>query len=205
MYILAQTEPLENNRTNEYRVIAGEIGRSYRDSGYTEYERVYKLRVQHKEYAVICPEYRKTKRGIEPIVIIPEFLVPRRPYPLYVYLHGIDLYSNSPEKGQRWAAEETRKRFGLESFSHTTLGRAMKVFLRLMDEEGAGVTDGDTTESPGNCRAAGFPTVKLTMRARKMAARFLRGISPWAQKIQAVTDCQAIARRRFAEYQRFLL
>ena len=51
--------------------------------------------------------------------------MPGRPYPIYVYIYGIILYSTNLEMGQREAAEKTRKQFGLETFSHTTLGRAM--------------------------------------------------------------------------------
>jgi hypothetical protein len=42
-----------------------------------------------------------------------------------VYLYALALYGSAPEKGQRWAAEETRKKFGLATFAHTTLGRAL--------------------------------------------------------------------------------
>jgi len=60
--------------------------------GYRCYERIYKVRYQHREYSVVCPEFRNDKAGFEPVVVILEFLIPRRPFPVEVYLYAIDLY-----------------------------------------------------------------------------------------------------------------
>jgi len=83
----------------------------------------YALLFGRDEYEIICPKIRVN--GIE-YLFIPKLLIPGRPYPIYVYLFGIALYSSNPKMGQREAAEKTRKRFDLATFSHTTLGRAMK-------------------------------------------------------------------------------
>jgi hypothetical protein len=107
MYILTRSGPLENNQNNMFRVKDPVLEEQYRKAGYQRYERSYKVKEAHKEYSVLCPEFRNEALGVEPVVILPEFLVPGRPYPVYVYLYGVDLYSNAPEKGQRWAAEET--------------------------------------------------------------------------------------------------
>ena len=104
----------------------GDLEVLYRNAGYLRYERTYKIIYMHNDYLVVCPEFRSGEKGVEPIVIIPEFLIPGRPYQIEVYLFAIDIYSTFPEKGQRWAAKETRKRFKLKTFSHTTLGRALK-------------------------------------------------------------------------------
>jgi hypothetical protein len=205
MYILTQTEPLKNCQNNEYWVDAGEIGKQYQANGYKQYERRYKLKERNKEYNIICAEYKKLEKNYETIVIIPDFLVPRRPYPLYVYLHGINLYSNAPEKGQRWAAEATRKFFGLDKFSHSTLGRALKALARSIaitapcDSRDA---EAETTNEP---RANMFPTVATTAMRRKLAKDFLSNTIQWMQASRVIGDCLCMARRLFAQHNRFLL
>lgn len=61
-------------------------------------------------------------------------MIPRRPYPVCVYLFAMNMYSANATMGQRAVAEATRKHFGLETFSHTTLGRAMKKLASLLEE-----------------------------------------------------------------------
>jgi hypothetical protein len=204
MYIITQGEPLENCIDNEYQVNADEVKKRYAGLGYRQYERRYKLKYQHKEYSVVCLEFRNDKEGAEPVIVVPEFLVPRRPYPVYVYLYAIDLYSNAPEKGQRWAAEKTRKQFGLESFCHTTLGRALKAFVRVLFGEPADASKDNSAKAP-ECKAAGFPTTQGTAGLRSQAACFLGHIRPWAVRAQAIADCCMLAKRIFMECRRFLL
>jgi len=68
-------------------------------------------------------------------VYLPAYKLPHRPYPLGVYLYAIRLYSSNPSMGQREVAGETRKLFGLETFSHTTLGRAMATMAEGIEEK----------------------------------------------------------------------
>jgi hypothetical protein len=173
MFILSCTGLLENNENNELRVNSPEIENQYLSAGYSRHERRYQLKDQYKEHVVVCPEFRSDADGGKPIVLIPEFLVPGRPYPLYVYLYAIALYSNMPEKGQRWAAEETRKRFGLATFAHTTLGRALKAFVCV-----CGNAKKKTRNAVAEvaCDGSGFcfPTVRSTAEKRNQAAQALR-------------------------------
>jgi hypothetical protein len=226
MNILAQALPIENSENNIYRVQAlepqvAELKKYYLDAGYQERERSYKIKYQHKEYTVICLEFRDDKKGGEPIMIIPEFLVPGRPYPIYVYLYAIDLYSGAPAAGQRWAAEETRKYFGLVSFAHTTLGRALKTFVRNIeetekasentcakaagDDENKSESQKANTEQCDEAKRPGFPKVQSTEALRKRAAQFLRGMLAGVVKQQAIATCFELVRKWFKEHQRFLL
>jgi len=62
--------------------------------------------------------------------------------------------------GQREAAETTREHFGLETFSHTTLGRAMKRFEELLNTGAAEAkSDEAAAERPQEEKARSFPTV----------------------------------------------
>ena len=100
----------------------------YEAKGYTCKERIYNLTIENHEYEIVCTEIWK-KGDNEHSVMIPSTSLPHRPYLLEVYLYAINLYSSRPEMSQRAAAEATRKEFKLVTFSHTTLGRAMKALL----------------------------------------------------------------------------
>jgi len=84
MFIITQAEKLENCKDNNYLVQDTEIEKQFQKTGYHRYERTYKLKDQYNEYTIVCLEYRNDTIGFEPIVIIPDFLVPGRPYPVYI-------------------------------------------------------------------------------------------------------------------------
>ena len=221
MYILTQSEGFENPQNNIYQVQGTELEKQYLDAGYQRHERSYKIEYEYKEYAIICLEFRDDRKGSEPIVIIPEFLIPRRPYPVFIYLYAINLYSGTPEKGQRWAAAETRKQFGLASFAHTTLGRALKVFVcniekttKASDDSCVETLDNGkekseaqktNTEQCDMVKKSVFPTVQSTEALRKRAAQFLSGMLTKPVKQQTIAICYELVRKWFKEYRQFLI
>ena len=227
MYTLAQANSLENNEDTIYIVQAPELEEKYQQAGYQKHERSYKLKYQHKEYTVLCPEYRNDEISAEPIIIVPIFFIPRRPYPVHVYLYAIDLYSSNPAMGQREAAETTRKLFGLTHFAHTTLGRALKAFVRNIIEETAptsekccddglretgkedavqhaSVTKCDEQENDVRKQCA-FPTTQATATWRERAARILKENTSWTALKQFVKACFEFAKEWFKKCRRFLL
>jgi hypothetical protein len=225
MYILTRAEPLENSKDKICRVhVDAGVEKQYLKAGYQIHERRYKLKSGHKEYAVICPEFRK--KGAEPAVAVPDFLVPGRPYPVYIYAYAIDLYASMPEKGQRWVAEETRKRFDLASFAHTTLGRALKSFVRCtrketaampeetsampegaaaMPEGAAAEPEGTAAGPPDACKEAAFPRARSTDALRRQAALVLADMPLLEERQQHADAILRLARELFKEYRRFLL
>lgn len=62
------------------------------------------------------------------VTVLPWYLIPGRPYPVQIYLYACELYISSPEIGQRGAAESTRKKFKLKTFSHSTVSRSFRSF-----------------------------------------------------------------------------
>jgi len=206
MFILTQTGWLKNSKDNIYHVQNTELEKQYLDVGYRRYERSYKIKEQHKEYIVICPEFRNDTDGAEPIVLIPEFIIPGRPYPVYVYLYAINLYSNDSAKGQRSAAEETRKYFGLTTFAHTTLGRALKSFISIIEKFIKTTNEAQTETVIGEeTKSSGFPTVEATETLRKKAAGYMQFKLVRATLQQVVTVCCEMARKWFMKYCHFLL
>jgi len=230
MYTLTHINLPEDNIGAIYTVQAPELEEEYQNAGYQKYERNYKLIYQHKEYTVICPEYRSDEIGASPIVIIPVFLIPRRPYPVHVYLYAIDLYSNNPAMGQRKAGEMTRELFGLPHFAHTTLGRALKAFVRNIEEttgpseeyhnddlceadKGNVIQHGSSAKCDENSQESNerkqfiFPTTQSTAAWRKRAAQILEEKISWALEApkQLIKACFEFAKEWFKLFCRFLM
>ena len=125
------------------------------------------------------------------MTVIPWFLIPGRPYPIQVYLHACSLYSSNPKIGQRGAAEATRAKFDLKTFSHSTVCRSFRSFeqarklslenrfgekLKPCDAEtplfvGVAAKVGTTKED--NSHSAGrFPSAIDTAARRKYMTKF---------------------------------
>jgi len=236
MKILSHPGNLENSVDQTYEVQADDLERDYKEAGYHRHDRYYKLTYRHQEYTVVCPEFIKpTPKGnpCERIVIIPEFLIPQRPYPVYVYLYAINLYSTDPSISQRAAAEETRKQFGLETFAHTTLGRALKRLVKRVCQEtnmsvNAETTpattssdnnvathadpeilpesdiEPDTTEqNSGPIRS--FPCKPTTLPWRELALKILKDLPKPDTLGQFIIASQQLAGNWFRKYCRLLL
>ena len=228
MYILTQAGLLETCADKNFRVQAANLEEMYLNSGYQRYERSYQIKCQHKEYTILCPEFRKDDGSSLPVVIIPEFLVPGRPYPIYVYLYAIDLYISNPERGQRWAAKATRKYYGLPSFAHTTLGRALKALVTNLETAGINeieeleaeskvsvlqegrasqkaIEEGNARQNNSHSKITRIPSVQSTWALRKRAAHFLGGKMVLCEIRQSIKIGQAFAMEWFIKYGRFLL
>ena len=146
---------------------------------------------------------------------------------MHVYLYAIDLYSSNPAMGQREAAETTKKFFGLAHFAHTTLGRALKVFVRNTEDAIAETSeeccdDGlpeagkeDVVQHTSDAKRDGqendvekqfcFPTTQATAVWRERAARILKGKISWTCLKQFIEACFEFAKEWFKEHCRFLL
>jgi hypothetical protein len=75
---------------------------------------------------ILCPGYNLADIGY--VVVIPWYLIPGRPYPVQIYQFACNYYGSNPHVGQRGAAEVTRIKFDLKTFSHSTVGRSFKSF-----------------------------------------------------------------------------
>ena len=214
MYILTRDTAFENRNNTIITITAPDIEAGYLSAGYQRGERFYKQKFEHREYIIVCPEYRNKANGGEPVVIIPEFLIPGRPYPVYIYLYAIDLYSSNPKLSQRAAAKATRKHFGLSTFSHTTLGRALKRFVENVGEKMKTGSDrqheegenGDSRcgNSAGN-NAPVLPALGSTASLRSRASRILLGKTIQTNRQKAIGFCHELVKKRFVENRHFLL
>ena len=132
---------------------------------------------------------------------------------MQIYLYACALYSANPEIGQRGAAEATRAKYELETFSHSTVCRSFKSFeqarllalgKRFGEELEAGGSGPPLFVGPsaksgadktGALRPAGrFPSASDTAARREGMAKFFPDY-PCNAKIG---DIESIS-RRFAE------
>lgn len=130
-YIIQQGVQIGNPKNKIIDVLTSDQINSYLKDGFRLKERMYKLTSGHSQYTVVCWEVWK-ESGAEHSLILPEFLIPHRTYAVYVYAYAIALYSTDPGKSQRAVAEETRKKFNLQTFAHTTVGRAMRELAQIL-------------------------------------------------------------------------
>ena len=137
------------------------------------------------------------------MVIVPDYLISHRRYPVHVYIYAINEYCNCTNKSQRESAKKTRVQFGLETFAHTTLGRAFKKLCMTIDEINktqtkiTGIVNGDIESQAHH---------DLPQR-REYINRFL---SKWLTKnISNIREfelsCQIMARRIWQLYQKMLI
>ena len=146
------------------------------------------------------------------VMVIPHFLIPGRRYPIFVYLYAISLYSANPEMGQRKAAEMTRKLFGLATFAHTTLGRALKKLCQLIrqyvgKESISTNTDPDYQEEPMEKKAlkCTFPTVLSTKTHRELISVFLNDLYTLSNRAEIEKACREIVARWYDKNRCLLL
>ena len=87
---------------------------------------LYKLYIAHRELQLECPVIKTTHR--KNIVLWPAIKLPYRKYPIYVYLYAAALYLSS-KMSMRSVAAKVRSKFGLDTFSHSTLCRSLKKLM----------------------------------------------------------------------------
>jgi hypothetical protein len=97
----------------------------------TKRNQTYAVSFNYRDYQLICPVL-KAGNGTT-AVLWPSFKLPRRRYPVYVYLYAVARYLSS-DLSMRAVAVEVRKEFGLATFSHSTLSRTLRKLAAEVDE-----------------------------------------------------------------------
>ena len=197
--ILSFLETIENNHGQEIHIKISKECENIVKHARKYDEHYYHIEYNHNEYEIVCPEYRKDS---EAVIILPYYLLPGRKYPISVYLYAISLYSSNPDMGQREAAEKTRKKFNLEKFSHTTLGRSFKALEKSVNE----IIEQDKAVIP-EIRAdiKRFPTVHDTFNRRKKLAAFLGDLYEKDNISQIDIQTRKIVKSWYDKHKRLLL
>lgn len=174
-----------------------------RNSGFFEegYDIIYRSRTieyRHKVYDIQIPEIWAAEEGSPHMVIIPEYLLLRRRYPLQVYIFAINEYCNSQNKSQRKAAEGARKHFGLTTFSHTTLGRAFKALCKTISKT-------EETQTSGECARSAENSSGLLAARCTLFLGFIKKRLRAADRRSFESACQIMARRIWILHQKLLI
>ena len=145
------------------------------------------------------------------MVILPEYLLPRKRYPMQVYLYAINEYCNNGNKSQRKSAEKAIKLFGLTTFAHTTLGRTLKkLYMVIGDiEEAQSISSevvevSDTIEE--NAAADSQDVVGLAERCKRVRSFFNKWLPQHDPTRYGFEDASHIMVRRIWQlFQMFLI
>lgn len=183
-------------------------------AGYSIKYHSYKIEYRHRSHEIQAPEVWLADSPESPrMLILPEYLLPRRPYPIEVYACAMNEYCGESGMSQREAAETARKRFGLATFAHTTLGRALKKLREVIGgiekapcragETGGAAPDGGDAAPPG---AEGQGGSGLAER-REKAGHFLGEWLPRGGAAAGVFEaaCRAMAGGIWKRYLKLLI
>jgi len=212
-YIIKPGIEIGNPKNKTINVLTPEEVDEYHKNGFKIKERTYQVTVGQNGYEVNCLEIWQ-KGDKEHSLIIPAFLMPHRVYPVYVYVYAINLYSSSQQLSQRKVAEATRKKYGLETFAHTTVGRAMKALAKTLTE--TAVMNNETTESTehetghneanaGKMRKGRFPSVKDTSAIRDTVKSFFYAKLKNRCQEEIKETCDRIAMYWYTQFRRLLM
>jgi len=226
IHILTETRRIENIGNRIFKVLTPQMNQKCQDGQLMLQEHENKLTCGRTDIIIIYPEiYDEAALNEAGYVIIPEFLIPGRPYPIYIYLFSIVTYCLNPLMGQREAAKRTRERFGLKTFSHTTLGRAMKKLEKLINENEGEAQETTQPIKVEDVDAGSFPTVEQTIERKLKVASYLtkasagdRTLEQEARQVRIQPDyrrppyagafidaCHNIVGYTFLKYHRLLL
>ena len=177
IHILTSTERIKNKWNQTFKVLSPKIEQLYISEGVTVREHKFKLQTGRIDIEVVCPEIVDEEKTDEAYIIIPEFIIPRRPYPIYIYLYAIAIYCLNPKMGQREASKRTRERFGLKTFSHTTLGRALRKLESLIKQHEGITNDNEEAAEKSSEMAGNFPIVERMKNRKEKVALYLKKAS----------------------------
>jgi hypothetical protein len=66
------------------------------------------------------------------ISLVPWFILPGRPFPIFAYVYAVWHYDSSEQKSMQQSAEATEELFGIDGFSKSTISRTIKVMEQLI-------------------------------------------------------------------------
>ena len=185
MYIISYDCTLENIEVEQVVIyLPKEAASVFKGSDFIRYH-YYKLKYKGKNLDIACPVYRLSEQ--RDVVIIPWYLILGRPYPLQVYQFACSYYINNPDVGQRGAAEATRLKFDLKTFSHTTVGRSFKSF----EESHEAILEKRFGEEVKISGADGLTIIKATPKAADAGTSDIKG------NLRSGIDTTRNSKRRF--------
>jgi len=107
----------------------------WRELGFVVTYHRQKFSYMHHSLSVIYPQIMNPATGAK-ITLLPWFILPGRPYPIFTYIYSIWHYHITEKKSQKESAAATGKLFGIESFNKGTVSRSIKAMENIIDLAG---------------------------------------------------------------------
>lgn len=104
----------------------------------------YKYLINNKEKSLSCPMLKFPDN--KDVLLLPAVMLPGRRYPIYTYIYATVLYLTS-KISMRAVAAKVRQKFGLESFSHSTLSRIIPKLSLFAIKYASEITDMKVTDT----------------------------------------------------------
>jgi len=89
----------------------------------------------NQKVTIIYPQISNPETGVE-ISLLPWFMLPGRPYPVFTYAYAIWHYHSTGKKSQKESAAATGKIYGIKSFNKSTVSRSIKTMEDIIDLAG---------------------------------------------------------------------
>jgi len=109
-----------------------EMASRFEAQGLTVTYRSQQIEYMYRQAAVIYPQVGDPATGMK-ISLIPWFMLPGRPYPIFTYVYAIWHYQASGKKSMRLSAAAAGRIFGAGSFNKSTLCRNLRAMARLFE------------------------------------------------------------------------
>jgi hypothetical protein len=90
------------------------------------------MEYMHRNVVITYPKVSDPATGNE-VLLMPWFMLPGRPFPIFTYIYGIWHYRVSGEKSQRVSAAAVAKIFGLCTFNKSTLCRNIRSMRQIFE------------------------------------------------------------------------
>jgi len=118
-----------NKDRNEFQALSKkdmqEIVRCCKELGLTITYHKQNMEYMRKKIEIIYPRVNNTETVMK-VSLIPWFMFPGRPYPVFAYVYGIWHYYSNGKKSLRLSADAAGKMFGIESLNKSTISRSIK-------------------------------------------------------------------------------
>jgi hypothetical protein len=121
---------------SELRVFSEEqeqaLTRLWTDAGFVIKYRRQQMEYMHHQVIIVCPQVTDPATGMS-ITMAPWFLVPGRPFPVFVYLYMIWHYHTTGQKSQQNSAAAAGKLFGISHLHKSTVCRSIKAMEHFLN------------------------------------------------------------------------
>ena len=91
-----------------------------------------RMTYMHKNVSITYLKVKNPKTGVI-ISLLPWFLLPDRPYPIFIYIFAIWHYQIEGNKSLSQTAAATGKLFGIKEFHKSTVSRSIKALENIID------------------------------------------------------------------------